>query len=518
VRSSVAVRPGSRDEAAVGYQWLRKPRRLLALFDGVAAGVSLVGLYALTTAYPMPEAGARTAEIGTALVLLLTMIVGFRNGQYTQSRRLSRIGDSGRLFSHLLMSVCIVAVLALITKGFFYGSLEFSRLLVAVTLCVFFLLAALARFGLATRQRAAFMQGMAFRKVLVLGSGQAAGDFIHFLAKRPWLGVASAGRLEYRVEADPTDAEHLAATPHCIASSIKGLENLDKSWVASGASEVVVALDPDDGALLPDITKLLTLAHVPFRVVPSLFEESYHAAELMGYAELPVIDVDVDPLDRVERAFKRTLDLAVSTVVVVLGFLPGAALAAAIKLDSPGPVFYKQERIGRNGRHFLMYKFRTMFVDADARIAELAYRNGHAASAGRGNSHAPSAGDGAGNDGARIFKIKDDPRITRLGRVLRKWSLDEFPQIINVYRGEMSLVGPRPPLPREVENYESQHYVRLKGLPGMTGLWQVSGRSDLSFEEMVKLDRYYLDNWSLRLDLSIMLRTFVAVLTRDGAY
>ena len=114
--------------------------------------------------------------------------------------------------------------------------------------------------------------------------------------------------------------------------------------------------------------------------------------------------------------------------------------------------------------------------------------------------------------------MKDDPRITRVGRFLRKWSLDELPQMINVYKGEMSLVGPRPPLPREVENYQSEHYCRLKGLPGITGLWQVSGRSDLSFDEMVKLDKYYLDNWSLRLDLSIMLKTFVVVLARRGAY
>jgi lipopolysaccharide/colanic/teichoic acid biosynthesis glycosyltransferase len=118
----------------------------------------------------------------------------------------------------------------------------------------------------------------------------------------------------------------------------------------------------------------------------------------------------------------------------------------------------------------------------------------------------------------QLFKIKDDPRVTRVGRFLRKWSLDELPQIINVYKREMSLVGPRPPLPREVEHYCSEHYCRLKGLPGITGLWQVSGRSDLSFDEMVKLDKYYLDNWSLRLDLSIMLKTIVVVLARRGAY
>jgi exopolysaccharide biosynthesis polyprenyl glycosylphosphotransferase len=338
------------------------------------------------------------------------------------------------------------------------------------------------------------MQGESFRRVLVLGGGRAADDFIHFLAKRPWLGIGYAGRIEYRAEHSSDEDPDTGA----VSPTYDGLENLDRLWVRSKASEVVVALDPAEAALLPDVAKLLCLAHVPFRVVPSLFEQSFRAAELMGYAELPVIDVDVDPLDRAERTFKRGLDLVLSGLVTLAVLLPGLALAAAIKLDSRGPVFYKQERLGRNGRRFGMYKFRTMVVNADARIEELADQNE--------------------KGGGQIFKMKNDPRITRVGRLLRKWSLDELPQVINVYKGEMSLVGPRPPLAREVEKYQPEHFVRLKGLPGITRLWQVSGRSDLSFEEMVKLDKYYLDNWSLRLDISIIVRTFVAVATRNGAY
>ncbi len=500
MRSSVAAREGTRDEASVGYQWLRRPRRLLALLDGLAAMAALLCLLAMSTWRPMPVEGVRTAQIGIALVLLLTIVLGFRNGQYTNSRRLSRVSDAGKLATHLLVAICVVALLAIATKGFFYGSMEFSRLIVGASLCIFFILAALCRLTLAMRQRALFMQGKAFRRVLVLGNGQAAGDFIRFLTKRPWLGVACAGRLEYRLPDDHTPAASQGEEPASyIAASYKGFENLDRLWVASGASEVVVALDPEDSGQLTEITKVLSFAHVPFRVVPSLFEETYQAAELMGYAELPVIDVDVDPLDRVERAFKRTLDIIVSSTVLLLGLLPALAMVLAIKLDSPGPVFYKQARIGKNGRRFLMYKFRTMVTNADALVEALSDMNEK-------------------GSGGELFKIKNDPRITRVGRFLRKWSLDELPQIINVYKGEMSLVGPRPPLPREVENYSSQHYCRLKGLPGITGLWQVSGRSDLSFEQMVKLDKYYLDNWSLRLDLNILLRTFVAVLSRNGAY
>ena len=169
MRSSVAAREATRDEASVGYQWLRRPRRLLALLDGLAATAALLCLLAMSSWRPMPVEGVRTAQIGIALVLLLTIVLGFRNGQYTNSRRLSRVSDAGKLATHLLVAICVVALLAIATKGFFYGSMEFSRLIVGASLCIFFILAALCRFTLAMRQRALFMQGKAFRRVLVLG-------------------------------------------------------------------------------------------------------------------------------------------------------------------------------------------------------------------------------------------------------------------------------------------------------------------------------------------------------------
>jgi exopolysaccharide biosynthesis polyprenyl glycosylphosphotransferase len=366
---------------------------------------------------------------------------------------------------------------------------------------IFLVIGVVSRVSLAARQRAQFMNGAAFRRVLVLGTGPASGEFIHFLTKRPWLGVACAGRLEYHTpdEAGWGSGGQHTPGPTAISATLHGFENLDRAWVNSGASEIVVALDPDEQHLLPEVTKLLSLAHVRFSVVPTLFEGSYHSAKLMGYGELPVIDVDVDPLDRVARTFKRTLDLSLSSILFVLCAIPLSLLVLALKVDSRGPVFYRQPRIGRNGRKFLMYKFRTMVVDADSMVDDLQDQNKK-------------------SDNGQLFKIKDDPRITRVGRFLRKWSLDELPQVINVYKGDMSLVGPRPPLPREVENYSAEHYTRLRGLPGITGLWQVSGRSDLTFEEMVRLDKYYLDNWSVKLDLGIMLKTIYVVLARKGAY
>ncbi|EWM66907.1 bacterial sugar transferase [Micromonospora sp. M42] len=198
-----------------------------------------------------------------------------------------------------------------------------------------------------------------------------------------------------------------------------------------------------------------------------------------------------------QPVLKTVLDrvLAVLGIAVVSPLLFGIALA--VKLTSRGPVFYRSERVGQNGVPFMMWKFRSMKVGADAMKAELAGENE--------------------NDGA-MFKMRRDPRVTRVGRLLRRTSLDELPQLLNVVSGQMSLVGPPPPLPDEVATYSETERRRLAVRPGMTGLWQISGRSDLSWDEAVRLDLYYVDNWSLAYDLSILWRTVGVVLARKGAY
>jgi lipopolysaccharide/colanic/teichoic acid biosynthesis glycosyltransferase len=172
-------------------------------------------------------------------------------------------------------------------------------------------------------------------------------------------------------------------------------------------------------------------------------------------------------------------------------------LALVVHFDSPGPVLFRQERIGKDGRPFAMLKFRSMVQDAETRLAALA-----------------DANQGAGV----LFKVKDDPRITRCGRWMRRFSLDELPQFVNVLKGDMSLVGPRPPLAREVGEYERYTHRRMLIKPGITGLWQVSGRSDLDWDDSVRLDLYYVENWSIMGDLMILWRTFRAVLAPVGAY
>ena len=212
---------------------------------------------------------------------------------------------------------------------------------------------------------------------------------------------------------------------------------------------------------------------------------------------LPLLQLAAPEFAGGRRLLKRTLDVVASALGLVILSPLLAATALAVRLTSPGPAFFCQQRIGLGGRPFTLYKFRSMTVDAESRRAELLQHN---------------VSDGV------LFKMPDDPRVTRVGRLLRRTSIDELPQLVNVLRGEMSLVGPRPPLQSEVEQYEDDVHRRLLVRPGLTGLWQVSGRSDLSWSEAVRLDLYYVENWSGALDAEILWRTVFAVLRGEGAH
>jgi exopolysaccharide biosynthesis polyprenyl glycosylphosphotransferase len=239
--------------------------------------------------------------------------------------------------------------------------------------------------------------------------------------------------------------------------------------------------------------------NVAFKIVPDLFELSLSRVRIDDIAGIPLIDVVENSLRGINLVLKRVLDvLCALTLLIVLSPLL-ALVALTIRLDSLGPIIIVQERVGRNGRSFPFLKFRSMYQGAEKRHAEIRARSIH------------------GED-ERTTKDPHDPRRTRVGRIIRKLSIDELPQLLNALRGEMSLVGPRPPLPAEVARYESWHYKRFDMQPGMTGLWQVSGRSDLNFDEMVLMDIYYIDNWSLALDLKILLRTPNAIVRMWGAY
>jgi len=218
---------------------------------------------------------------------------------------------------------------------------------------------------------------------------------------------------------------------------------------------------------------------------------------MKAVAGLPLVQVDYPTLQGGARLVKRALDVVVSALLLLVLSPVFAVIAVAVKLSSPGPVIFRQRRVGLGGEEFWMLKFRSMVSNAEAVLPTLLDQ---------------SEGNGV------LFKMRHDPRVTKVGRVLRRFSLDELPQLVNVLRDEMSLVGPRPPLRSEVEQYSDWAHRRLLVKPGITGLWQVSGRSDLSWEDSIRLDLYYVENWSLMGDLVLLWRTIRVVAKADGAY
>jgi exopolysaccharide biosynthesis polyprenyl glycosylphosphotransferase len=212
---------------------------------------------------------------------------------------------------------------------------------------------------------------------------------------------------------------------------------------------------------------------------------------------LPLMHVDIPQYSGAKHVLKRVMDVAMALGALLALSPLLLVLAVIVRLDSPGPVLFRQDRVGKDGNTFGMFKFRSMVVDAEAHLAALNQQN-----------------EGAGV----LFKLRDDPRVTRCGRWMRKYSLDELPQLWNVVLADMSMVGPRPPLAREVNGYERHTHRRLLIKPGITGLWQINGRSDLSWDEAVRLDLYYVENWSIAGDLLILWRTLRAVIRPSGAY
>jgi exopolysaccharide biosynthesis polyprenyl glycosylphosphotransferase len=265
------------------------------------------------------------------------------------------------------------------------------------------------------------------------------------------------------------------------------------------AEVVAVASDPDlGGKELRRLAWSLEERNVDLVISPGILEVAGPRLSIRPVAGMPLLHVERPPMSGLRRMVKRLVDWFLTTALFLVALPVLIAVAVGVRLDSPGPILFWQKRVGAQGEEFRMPKFRTMVVDAEAKRAEMG---------------------SAGHDtNELLFKIKDDPRVTRVGRVLRRYSLDELPQLINVLRGEMSLVGPRPPLPSEVADYESDAIRRLRVKPGLTGLWQVSGRSDLSWDESLRLDLWYVDNWSLLLDLQILSRTARAVIRGNGAY
>ncbi|MFG2968187.1 MULTISPECIES: sugar transferase [unclassified Streptomyces] len=296
-----------------------------------------------------------------------------------------------------------------------------------------------------------------------------------------------------------TDPENAREIRKLGLPALGGVGGMNDVVRALGINTVVVLPAPEfDASVLRRMSWTAAVQGVDFLLAPVLTDVATARLAVRPTNGVPLVRIKPPNLSRLSRLPKELLDRSLAAVLLLLLALPMLAIALVVRLDSAGPALFRQQRVGRYGDHFTMLKFRTMRPDSEALRAELEHLNQ--------------------NSDGLLFKVKEDPRITRVGSFLRRSSLDELPQLLNVVKGQMSLVGPRPPLPEEVEEYSADIKRRLLVKPGLTGLWQVSGRSDLPWDEAVRLDLGYVDNWSMGLDLSILARTGAVVVRGTGAY
>jgi exopolysaccharide biosynthesis polyprenyl glycosylphosphotransferase len=368
---------------------------------------------------------------------------------------------------------------------FFQRDLFSSRFIVLVAWLLAIIYVSLGRIFIRWLQRRLYKTGYGIKKVIIIGAFKTADNLIHEFESKKNSGYKVVKRLR-ELNADTWENLYLFIQENEVDEIIQADSNLNKT----------------------EVLKLYDLAsenHITFKYAADLLGIKVLKTEVIEIAGVPVAEVKRTTLDGWGRIIKRVFDLIVSSILIIL-FSPVLIFTTIlIKLDSKGPIFFSRKddgihlsRIGEYGKPFNYFKFRSMIPYSDSmRYKELAQKN-------------------IRNDGPMV-KIKDDPRVTKVGRYIRRWSIDELPELFLVFIGKMSLVGPRPHLPEEVAKYENHHKKSLTIKPGITGLAQISGRSDLLFEEEVKLDVYYIENWNLLLDLSILLKTPWAVIkSRDA--
>jgi exopolysaccharide biosynthesis polyprenyl glycosylphosphotransferase len=419
-------------------------------------------------------------EIG--VVVGLVVIFAFRG--------LYNIRLTGSWFRQVwtIASSATVGLAFLVTYFFVFQPPSSSRLLVPFIWIMAIVVLSSGRLIVSAAMGMLYRLGLGETRLLVVGSGRLGKMIMQHIAANPNLGYSIVGFL-HDMNESPSDFGRFKV--------LGTLEDLGLVIRSMQVDEVIIALPSNMHQQSIKSVRLCERLGASFKLVPDLYELSLSRIDMEAIEGIPLIGIKQVSLNTIQRMITRAVDITVSLFLMIVGSPLWLCIALAVRINSPGEIIYKQKRIGLNGCPFQFYKFRSMYENADQMLATLWAKN---------EAQGP------------IFKMKEDPRVTPIGKLLRRTSLDEFPQLINVLKGEMSLVGPRPPLPSEVAQYEEWQKGRLAIKPGLTGLWQVRGRSNLSFDEGVLMDLYYIENWSLRLYFQILFRTIPAVVFRLGAY
>ncbi|TXR56370.1 sugar transferase [Quadrisphaera setariae] len=460
--------------------------------DLLAVAVSVVLAYAVRFGDVSTTSGQESLLLLVVPVIWFSALVASR----AYERRFMGLGSEefGRVARASILTLAIVAT----TSWAFDLEIARGYVLVALPLGALLLLA----FRYLTRQwlHRQREQGLHMQTLLVAGHHEGVLATVRQVQRARYHGMAVAGVCLPAAQGGRRGDEAFVLTQLAeMGVPVLGeLRDVAEISVRAGVDAVAVLPTAEtDGPFLRRLGWALEDTHADLFVAPAVTEVVGPRVAIRPVCGLPLMHLERPELTGVRRIAKGTVDVAVAALALLLLSPVIALIALAVKLDSRGPVFFRQERIGMEGRTFTMLKFRSMVVDAEARLREL-------------------VGSSEGN--AVLFKMKHDPRITRVGRLLRRLSLDELPQLFNVLVGQMSLVGPRPPLAREVAVYGHDVRRRLMVKPGLTGLWQINGRSDLDWDESVRLDLRYVENWSFAFDFMIMWKTVGAVLRSRGAY
>ncbi|MEJ7848467.1 MAG: sugar transferase [Pyrinomonadaceae bacterium] len=447
----------------------------------------------------VPYAGILYFAVPVRIAMLLYQRLYRYHGAFSYTQ------ETIKIFKAVAVSSLLTVAWAFLFRGgFAFREFSYARGVFVFDFAIAFSVYAVFHLGLRFIQAQFRNRDINLIPTLIVGTNAEAEQTIRELRERRDLGYRVVGTVFSggQTEASRKSFENLTSVP-----VVGDLEELAELIGKLEIQEVIITDNTLPSEKLFDaMMRIDRKQKVEFRFAPSLFNLLPQKTSVEQIGVLPMVRLFREPLSEIERFIKRLSDIAISAIAIILLAPFWIAVSLIIKFDSPGPVFFRQERVGMDGRLFLCYKFRTMAADSSDDLHRQAYRQ---------NIEGLTA---ANDETEPIFgKVKDDPRITKAGKWLRRSSFDELPQILNVLKGDMSIVGPRPPISYEVEEYDIWHRKRLDMKPGITGLWQVSGRSRLTFEEMVRIDLFYIENWSLWLDLKIILLTIPAIFRGDGA-